>query len=204
MIGDAGGTMGERPTRVRAMLRRLGFHRSELRRPVDRLQSAIGLGLLFTFLLLGPLVAARVVHHTYDSGAWAEQRQAATRHRTEATVVGRLDSVGAISGEIVRERARVQWQAADGSTHTGDAITGRPVGTHVLVWVDDTETITGPPQTRTQTIGGATFAAMGALLAVAVPLVACHLVIRRRLDRRRRNEWDAEWARVAARWTGLG
>jgi hypothetical protein len=189
-------------TRTRFTLRRLGWHRSELRRPIDRRQSAIARGLVLAFLVLGPVLAGLAAQHAHDLGVQAERRQATGRHPVDATVVRRLDSIGPISGEVVRERARVWWRAPDGSPRTGEANTSKPAGTRVQVWIDDAGTITGPPQTHGQSIGTASFVAAGVLTAVAAPLIVVHLLVRRRFNRRRDLDWDIAWAQVADRWSG--
>lgn len=195
--------------RVLRTMRRLGFHRSELRRPLDRAQSVVALGLLLVFVALGPLAAARTGQRVYDSEAEHARQQTATRHQVDAVVVARLPAEhkrstaeSSISGDVVGGRSRLQWRAPDGSPRTGTAHTSRPVGTHLKVWVDDSWAIAGMPQTRVQTIGTTAFAVAGALAAVGLPLALGQMLMRRRFDRRRLADWEAEWSRIAPRWTG--
>jgi len=173
-----------------------------MRRPLDRTQSIIGVGLFLVFLILGPVVAAGAVQRMYDSGVRKEQRQSALQHRVEATVVQHYAPASTISGQLVGGQDRVQWQAADGSRQSGVVATGEAVGARVTLWADNSGAIKAAPQTRTQTIGTAGFAGAGGLAAVAVPLALGYALIRRRFDRRRLAEWDDEWALISPHWTG--
>ncbi|HEY7485198.1 MAG TPA: hypothetical protein VH912_12115 [Streptosporangiaceae bacterium] len=189
---------------MRRTIRRLGFYRNEMCRPLDRAQSIIALAMVLVFLVLGPVAAARAVQHVYQSQADLERRQTAARQQVDAVVVRHLAPESSISGEVVGGQGRIQWRTADGSLRTGTADTGKPAGTHLTVWVDHSGAIKGAPQTRTQTLGTTSFAAAGALIAVALPLALGHALIRRRFDRRRLAGWDAEWSRVAPLWTRRG
>ena len=51
-------------------------------------------------------------------------------------------------------------------------------------------------------IGDVFVAVALAMLAVAVTLLSAMALIKRVLQRRRMNAWDAEWRAVAPRWTG--
>jgi hypothetical protein len=185
---------------MRCALRRFGFHRNAMRRPLDRRQSIIGLGLFLVFLALGPIVGSRVVQHAYASGVGTEQRQSATRHRVDATVVRRAGSGSGFSA-VVGHWDLVRWQSPDGSGRSGVAYSNEQVGAHVPLWVNDSGATTGAPQTRSQTVGTAGFAGAGAMAAVAGPLVLGYALIRRRFDRRRLAAWGDEWALISPRWT---
>jgi hypothetical protein len=202
--------MNARPTgmpglwriRMRCVLRRFGCHRSAMRRPLDRNQTIIGFGLSLVFLVLGSIVAAGVFQFVCDAGAKAERHESATRHQVDAIVVGREVTRAGVSGQVLGSPDQVQWRAADGSRRTGAIDTGKRVGQHVTLWVDNAEAISRAPQNRTQTLGTAGFAGAGGLLAVAAPLALGYWVVRRRFDRRRFAEWTDEWALTSPRWTG--
>jgi hypothetical protein len=201
--------MNARPTgmprmwgiRMRRALRRFGFHRNAMRRPLDRTQTIIGFGLFLGFLALGSILATGAVQLVYGAGVRAEQRESATRHQVDATVMWREASDGE-SRRLLGAPDRVQWRAADGSWQSGVIDTGKQVGEHVKLWVDDTGAISGAPQNRTQTAGTAGFAAAGGLVAAGAPLALGYALVRRRFDRRRFAEWDDEWALISPHWTG--
>lgn len=58
------------------------------------------------------------------------------------------------------------------------------------------------PLGRNQVIGEVFFAVTLGMLAAAFALLAIAWLIRRALQRRRMDVWDAEWRAVAPRWTG--
>jgi hypothetical protein len=187
--------------RVRCVLRRFGCHRSVMRRPFDRKQTIIGFGLFLVFLVLGPILAAAAGQLVYGAGVKAEQRDNTTRHQVDATVVRREARDGE-SGRLLGAPDRVQWRAPDGSPHYGVIDTGKRVGEHVMLWVDNAGAISRAPQNRTQTVGTAGFAGAGGLVAAGAPLALAYAVVRRRFNRRRFAEWDDEWALISPHWTG--
>jgi len=202
--------MNARPTgmpglwgiRVRCALRRFGCHRNAMRRPLDRTQTIIGLGLFLLFLVLGAIVVAGAVQRVYDAGVRAERHESATRHQVDAIVVGRDATRAGVSGQVLGSPDHVQWRAADGSRRTDVVDTGKRPGQHVTFWVDNSGAISRTPQNHTQTAGTAGFAGAGGLAAVAAPLALGYALIRRRFDRRRFAEWDDEWALISPHWTG--
>ena len=68
-------------------------------------------------------------------------------------------------------------------------------------WVDAGYPVPAPAD-RSQVIGDVFAAVALAMLAVAVTLLTAMALIKRVLQRRRMNAWDAEWRAVAPRWTG--
>jgi hypothetical protein len=189
-------------TRMRWTLRRFGFHRNCMRRPLDRAQSIFGFGLFLAFLVLGPIVAAAAVQHAYVTGVRAERQQSAHRHLVDATVVRRDGPPATVSGQTLGGRDRVRWRAPDGSWHQGVIDTNRRIGEHVALWADDSDALAGAPQTRTQTLGTAGFAGAGGLATVAAPLALGYALFRRRADRLRAAAWRDEWALISPHWTG--
>jgi hypothetical protein len=196
------GMPGRRRIRMRCALRRFGWHRSPMRRPLDRAQTIIGFGLFLLFLVVGPIVVFGAVRLEYDAGVRAERHESATRRQVDAVVMGRDAPRGGLSGQVLASPDQVRWQTADGSWRTGVFDAGKRVGDHVMLWVDDAGAISRAPQNHTQTVGTAGFAAAGGLAAVAAPLALGHALIRRRFDRRRLAEWDDEWALISPHWTG--
>lgn len=196
------GTWAMRWIRLRCLLRRFGFHRSTMCRPLDRTQSVIGFGLFLAFVTLAPIVGVGVVQYVYGAGVRTEGWQHVTRHAVHATVVQRNVPEAGVADQIAGRRDLVAWRAADGSRHTDLVYTGKRVGSHVTFWVDRAGAITAAPQTRTQTIGTTAFAGAGGLIGVALPLLTSYALVRRRFDGRRFADWDDEWALISPHWTG--
>ncbi len=188
--------------RMRCALRRFGCHRGAMRRSLDRTQTIIGFGLFILFLVLGPIVAAGAGQGLYAAGVEAERHESETRHQVDAVVVAREAPRADVSGQVLTSPDQVTWRAADGSWQTAIVATGKRVGEHVTLWVDNAGAVSRPPQSHAQTLSTVGFAAAGGLVAVAAPLVVCYALIRRRFDRRRLAEWDEEWALISAHWTG--
>lgn len=98
--------------------------------------------------------------------------------------------------------AEVRWTAADGSAHTGQArvAPGSAAGSPVTVWTDPRGHLVSRPATASEAAFRAVL--MGGLVglsAAAVPFVG-GLALRGRLERRRMDDWDAEWARLGPQW----
>jgi hypothetical protein len=179
------------------------WRRNPLRRRADVVEAWVMLGAWLLTVLAGVvagLAAARSVEHGLA-------RERATWHPAVARVV--TDAPGTSDAETSDEStdgervwAKVRWTAPDGSAHTAEArvAPGSKAGTSVTIWTDPQ----GHLVTRPTTASEATFRAtlIGALVGVsagAVPFVG-GLVLRGRLERRRLDRWDAEWARLGPQW----
>ncbi|MEV7289010.1 hypothetical protein AB0O01_31440 [Streptomyces sp. NPDC093252] len=103
-------------------------------------------------------------------------------------------------GELVW--ARVTWTDPDGSPRTGRArvVPCSRSGGEVTVWTDPAGRLVTAPTTvaeahvRSLLVGG-----MAGTVGAVVPLVAGSAV-RGRLERRRLDRWEADWARFDALW----
>ncbi|MFK0156226.1 hypothetical protein ACIQVK_29660 [Streptomyces sp. NPDC090493] len=193
------------------------WRRNPLKRRADTMEAWVLLGAWLLTLLAGVLAglaAARsvedglarervqwhpVVAHVMDKAPGsAESRSGSAGSKSGSS--DSSESSGSSNGE--RVWARVGWTVADGSAHTGQARVpaGSKVGTPVTVWTDPQGHLVTRPATvseahlRSALIGG-----LVGLSAAAVPFVA-GLVARGRLERRRMDRWDAEWARLGPQW----
>ncbi|MER5427867.1 hypothetical protein [Streptomyces sp. NPDC002588] len=98
--------------------------------------------------------------------------------------------------------AKVAWTGPDGSAHTGQVrvAAGSPAGTTVTVWTDRQGRLVTKPATPAQARLRASL--VGSLAGVgmaAFPFVGGRLLCGR-LERRRVEQWDADWARFDALW----
>ncbi|MFJ5304828.1 hypothetical protein [Streptomyces sp. NPDC088350] len=98
--------------------------------------------------------------------------------------------------------AKVRWTATDGSSHTGQirVPSGSALGTPVTVWTDPQGHLVTRPATASQARLRATL--IGTLLGVgaaAVPFAGAR-ALRGRLERRRMDQWDEDWARFGPLW----
>ncbi|MFF7473103.1 hypothetical protein [Streptomyces sp. NPDC008092] len=181
------------------------WRRNPLKRRADTMEAWVLLGAWLLTLLAGVLAglaAARSVE-----GGLARERvewhPVVARVMDKAPGSARPES-GSSSDSSNGERvwARVGWTVADGSAHSGQARVpaGSTVGTPVTVWTDPQGHLVSRPATATEAhFRSALVGGLVGLSAAAVPFVA-GLVARGRLERRRMDRWDAEWARLGPQW----
>jgi hypothetical protein len=184
------------------VIRYLRPDRNPLRRPVDRTHVRMILVLGVLFLVLAPLTVVITARLAGGAGVRAERLQARTRHQVDAVVV---EASSAGSRAVLDETVRIAWHDARGIAHTAVVPTagGEPVGTHRSVWIDRTGRLTTHPRKHSQTVADSVMAALTALTLLALLHSAARMLVDRRLERRRMDLWEREWAAVAPRWTGL-
>jgi hypothetical protein len=177
------------------------WRRNPLRRRADMVEAWVVLTAWVLTVLAG--VAAGL------TTAWSVEHGMA-RERVEwrpvaATLTERAPreadaSVSAASGE--RVWAKVRWTATDGSAHTGQARVraGSGAGTSVTVWTDPQGRLVNKPATAAQArIRAALVGVLVGVSAAAVPFIGGRM-LRGRLERRRMDQWDAEWALLGPLW----
>ena len=106
-----------------------------------------------------------------------------------------------------------QWEAGLGhidasgrlvrDTVAASSAGGERVGTHRSVWIDRDGRLTTHPRRHSQTVADSVMAALTALTLLGLLHTAARTLVDRRLERRRLDLWEREWAAVAPRWTGL-
>ncbi|MFE0858276.1 Rv1733c family protein [Streptomyces mutabilis] len=182
------------------------WRRNPLRRRTDRVQAWIALGLVLAVLSAAPAAMYAVgdtLHRHYRSTA---EHEARTRDHRPAVLVHdapRHPEPGSDEAKKTRYPVEVRFTGPDGTTRTGetDVEPGLPADSTVLVWVDATGEITGPPltadQIRSRTMGWAILAFLGVVLIG----LAVHGVTGLVLHRRNLAGWDAAWADTAPRWS---
>ncbi|MEU8690328.1 hypothetical protein [Streptomyces sp. NPDC048665] len=177
------------------------WRRNPLKRRADVVEAWVVLG---TWLLtvvagvLAGLAAAGAVEHGFA-------RERAEWQPVVARVVGaarQTSSTHAHTSGEERVWAEVRWTVADGTAHTGQVRVGlgSKAGTPVTVWTDPQGRLVGRPTSASEAAFRGTL--IGGLVgtgAAAVPLVG-GLALRRRLERRRMDAWDTEWARFGPQW----
>ncbi|MFJ3718641.1 hypothetical protein [Streptomyces sp. NPDC090057] len=175
------------------------WRRNPLRRRADVLEAWVVLAAWLLTVLAGVsagLAAARSVDDglARERAAW---RPAVARVVAKAPGRSASETSGA-----ERVWAEVRWTAADGSAHTGQArvAPGSAADSPVTVWTDPRGHLVSRPATASEAAFRAVL--MGGLVglsAAAVPFVG-GLALRGRLERRRMDDWDAEWARLGPQW----
>ncbi|MEU6668410.1 hypothetical protein [Streptomyces sp. NPDC046727] len=178
------------------------WRRNPLKRRADMVEAWVLLGAwLLTVLtgVLAGLAAAGSVEHglARERALW---RPAVARVVAQVPGSSPASSSHASAGEQVW--AKVRWAATDGSAHTGRVRVepGSKAGTPVTVWTDPQGHLVTRPATASEAAFRSTL--IGLLVGVstaAVPL-AGGLAVRGRLERRRMEAWDTEWARLGPQW----
>ncbi|CAL9357068.1 Rv1733c family protein [Streptomyces sp. enrichment culture] len=193
--------MRQTPRRKAAPVRLWRWRSNPLRRRSDRVEAWIVLAGWVLAVLCGA-VAALAAATAVDGSLSAQRAQtravpAVLTERAPRTPQVTTDGSG---GDTVW--ATVRWTAPDGSPHTGrtEVEPEAAAGTRVTVWTDRAGRLAAAPlsptESRFQAVGTGVLAGAGAGAAVWV----CGRLARLRLDRRRLQRWDAEWARVGPQW----
>ncbi|MER6631228.1 hypothetical protein ABT301_23920 [Streptomyces sp. NPDC000987] len=188
-----------RPTRS-AKVRFWRWRRNPLRRHSDRVEAWTVLA-AWLLALLAALCTGLAV------GGWVTDGLAARRantHPVSAVLTDDVPSAPAMTGygSDGTVWARVRWTGADGATRTDRVKVdpGEPAGTRVTVWLDRTGTpVTQPPGVTEARVQAALLGVPAALGAGALVLGGGRLACGR-LDRRRYEEWAAEWERIGPQW----
>jgi hypothetical protein len=191
--------------RAARFVRSLGLDRNPMRRRVDRVQTVIMAVLLLVFLIAGPWLTFVAASKAYTVGARTERLQHAQRHSVVATVLTKGGLGADDTGRGVRQTVSAAYTER-GVRHTVriPQLPGDKPGAHRAIWIDRSGHVTGRPRDHTQTATDTGLAAIFMLAGVALPLLGLRALIRYRLDRLRYQQWDADWAQTAPRWTRGG
>ncbi|GLZ12904.1 membrane protein [Actinomadura sp. NBRC 104425] len=189
---------------VLRLVRRLGFGRSDLRRPVDRVQRAVGVTLVVVFLALAVPLAAWAAERSYRTGLRDEAAQKAGRYPVVATVTRRPADATAGAGDQSPSTVWARWNAPDGTPRTGEIPAWPSAGRDGTrrIWVNASGKVVGRPLRREQVVVNAVLSACFAVLGVGAPLALVYAVTRRVCDRRRAASWDRAWERLDRRYAG--
>lgn len=177
------------------------WRRNPLKRRADRVEAWVVLGVWLLTLFVGVLAGTAVSRSVEDGLA----RERAEWRPLVARLAERAPGTASENGHVSRAEqvwATARWTAADGAEHSGQlrVPAGSAAGAPVTVWTDpEGRQVTRPvtePQARVRAllIGG-----VSGLCAAVVPLGAGR-GLRRRLERRRIDQWDVEWSRFGPMW----
>ncbi|OLZ71992.1 hypothetical protein AV521_08595 [Streptomyces sp. IMTB 2501] len=179
------------------------WRRSPLKRRADVMEAWVVLGTWLLTVLAG-VSAGLVAAHSVENGLAKER---ADWGPVVARVVGRAPGEAPLHGHTSagdRVWAEVRWTVADGSAHTGQVRVrpGSKAGTPVTVWSDPQGHLVNRPTSAAEAaFRGALIGCLVGVSAAAVPFIG-GLAVRARLERRRMDAWDTEWARLGRQWGG--
>ncbi|MGW7214428.1 Rv1733c family protein [Streptomyces collinus] len=177
------------------------WRRNPLKRRADRVEAWVVLGVWTLTVLTGVLAGTSVSRSVEDGLArerveWrplvARLAERAPGTATENARVSRAEQVWATA----------RWTAADGSRRSGQlrVPAGSAAGAPVTVWTDsEGRQVTRPVTASQARVRALLIGGVAGLCGAAVPLIAGH-ALRGRLECRRIDQWDAEWARFGPMW----
>jgi hypothetical protein len=192
--------------RMARMARWLGFDRNPLRRGTDRVEAILRLVLII--LLVAVIPAAAVA-----AGRWADHRalhraelERATEHQVTAVLLENAPATGVPDPytSVQTTWVRARWQPPGQPPRTGAvlAVAGARQGSTVRTWIDSSGAVTDPPMEHRVIAGYICLAVMITCVLSWLVLLAAVLLVRRALDRRRLNAWEAEWRASGPLWSG--
>jgi hypothetical protein len=182
---------------LRRLARRF-LGRNELRRPADRIETAV-IACLVAAFLTAAVAAACFAGHLYQS-----EHAAAAGLRPAVAVLSQPGP--AVTTPAAAAAAR--WRLPSGTetsgiltTVTAPASYHVPAGTPVQIWLDRAGEPEAPPPSPNDMIFSALLAGVGATAGATVVLALCYSFCRTILDRHRLAGWESAWAAVGPRWT---
>lgn len=175
-----------------------------LHRRVDRIQSAVVVGLVAAFVIAAPLLSIVAVQVT-GAAAVREQRAEAqwkpvTAVLQESAAAGLVAADGAFDSWVT-----ASWKMPGGATRSGLVAVDLNArkGQRMTVWVTPAGQLTRPKLTRAQVLEWETTAAIVTPIGLAVLLVVAGGVVRLAANRRRMAGWTRAWAAAGPRWSSL-
>ncbi|POX46336.1 hypothetical protein C3489_32140 [Streptomyces sp. Ru71] len=170
------------------------WRRNPLKRRADKVEAWVVLVVWTCTVVAGVLAGL---------GAARSVEQGLARERAEwRPVVAHLTerAPGAAGGD--RVWAEVSWRAADGSAHAGQVRVrpGSAAGGPVTVWTDPRGRLVAKPATAAQArLRSVLLGSLAGVSTAIVPFVAGRALCGR-LEQRRLDQWEAEWARFDPLW----
>jgi hypothetical protein len=190
-------------TPVALHVRRLWPDHNPLRRAADRAEFAVALVLLAAFLAGTPLTALAAARWAGASGLRTERAQAGW-HRVPAVLLHDAPTIGgSLFNPVAWPQVPARWGSPVGP-RTGKvaARPGERAGSIVIVWIDRSGRLTGPPVPAVSLANQVLMAAVSLPAALALVLLGAWVYAEMLLDRCRMAAWDTDWAVTEPQWTG--
>ncbi|MFC8520584.1 hypothetical protein [Streptomyces sp. NPDC057257] len=177
------------------------WRRNPLKRRADAVEAWVVLGAWVVTVLAGVLAGLAATQSVEHGLA----RERVEWRRVEARLTEKAPGTAAkqsttSSGD--RVWGKVRWIAPNGSSHTGQVRVhpGSAAGTAVSVWTDPQGRLVTRPATVSQAhLRASLIGCLVGVSAAAVPFVGGR-VLCGRMERRRIDQWDTEWARFDPLW----
>ena len=176
---------------------------NQLRRRVDRMESALLAGLVVGFLLGAPFLALGSAQVAGAAAVSAQRQERSWRQVSAVLLEPGGAGVASASGDGNVVWVAARWPTPDGGVRTGVVAVSLSAraGQRVPIWVTSSGEQTHAPLSGADVAGRADLAAGLAVLGLAVVMATIAGVIRLVSNRRRMEAWTAGWAAASARWT---
>jgi hypothetical protein len=188
------------------LVRWLGFDRNPLRRGTDRIEAALRLVTVVLLVAVVPaaaVAAGRQADHLALNRAHAEQ---ARDHLVTAVLLENAPTTGIPNPytNVQTTWVLARWQPQGEAPRTGQvlAVAGAQKGSTVQTWIDSAGAITNPPMDHRDIVGEVCLAVVATCLLSWLLLLVSGLLVRRAMNRRRLNAWEAEWRAMGPLWSG--
>jgi hypothetical protein len=195
--------------RQQRLMRRLGRmlagDDNPLRRPVDKLESAVVTSLIVAFLIAAPLLAIFAAGLVGAAGAREMSAESQWKQRTAVLQQDAASGAVGLDGDWDTAWVRAQWSMPGGAKKTGEvavALNAR-AGQHVTVYVTPSGQLTHEPLTKAGVAERTVMAAVACPVGLAVLLAIVIGVTRVVANRRRMACWAREWEATGPRWSSL-
>jgi hypothetical protein len=194
-----------RPVRWLRLLRSVAADDNPLRRRIDRMESALILGLIAAFLIGAPLLAVGAARMMGTAATAELHAQDHWRTRSATLLQSGAEGLTGMYGEWDTSWVKVQWTMPGGAIRTGLIAVQENAkkGLHVPVWVTPSGQLTHPPLTRADVIDRELTAAVLSPAVLGVLLLIAGDVVRVVANRRRMADWTKAWEAVGPKWTSL-
>lgn len=190
---------------LRRLARMLAGDDNQLRRPVDKLESAVITGLIVAFFIAAPLLTIFAGDAVRAAGTREMNAESQWKPRTAVLQQDAAAGTIGLDGNWDTAWVKAQWTMPGGAKKTGlvaVALNAR-AGEHVAVYVTPAGQLTHQPLTKAEVAERTVIAAIACPVALAVVLTIGIGVTRVLANRRRMARWAREWEATGPRWSSL-
>jgi len=176
-----------------------------LRRPVDKLESAVITGLVIAFFVVAPLLTIFAAGVVGDAGTREMQAESQSKPATAVLTQSAAQGVIGADGDWDTAWVTAQWTTPAGVKGHGlvaVALNAKD-GQRVPVWVTPGGQLTRQPLTKAEVAERTMVAAVGCPAGLVLLLTIGIGVTRAMARRRRMACWAREWEATGPRWSSL-
>src|SRR5690348_10511282 len=180
----------------------IGFQHSALRRRIDRVEARSRCALFLVFVIAALPAMWSVGEAVNQAGAHQERVQQSDQHQVSARLLE--DAPAAVSSTIaVRIPVVAEWTEPDGSSHRGiiKVAPGSPAGSLHTIWTNTSGNPVPAPLSREDRLASAAGAAFLTFVLIGTVPLGIGLLLHRRFDRQRLEQWEREWQQVGPAWS---